>query len=162
MGSLLEHAARIGANRCTGRALRREQSRAPEKAATKPAFSEIVCEVYALIARDQGCESGRRFSVGRSSSLGGAPGSEVFVLFVCSVFFLNVGLFAWLSTALRENIMLRSLAFTESNSEVVTMYSCFAGKIRAISFCAFSMRSALGGCVENTFGIVPGRRFSSA
>jgi hypothetical protein len=41
------------------------------------------------------------------------------------------------------------------------MHSGLFGRIRAISFCAASVRSGVGGCVENTFGIVPGRRFSS-
>ena len=59
-------------------------------------------------------------------------------------------------------MMFRSRAFTLSNSEVVTIYSGLFGRMRAISFCAASMRSGVGGCVEKTFGIVPGRRFSSA
>ena len=62
----------------------------------------------------------------------------------------------------RENTMLRSRAFTVSNSEVVTTYSCLAGKIRAISFCVLAIRSGVGGCVEKILGIVPGCRFSSA
>src|SRR5258706_15668338 len=57
-------------------------------------------------------------------------------------------------------MMLRRRPLTESNSEVVTMYSGLFGRMRAISFCAASMRSGVGGCVEKTLGIVPGRRFS--
>src|SRR6266404_5990189 len=108
-----------------------------------------------------GCVSGRRFSVGRSSSL--LLGSLPFGCFLdCSVLVRSVGLPGALSVALRENMILRRRLLTESNSDVVTRYSCFAGRMRAISFCVFSMRSGVGGCVEKTLGMVPGRRFSSA
>src|SRR4029077_17899195 len=80
----------------------------------------------------------------------------------CSVLVRRVGLPGALSETLRVNMMLRSREFTVSNSDVVTMYSCLAGRMRAISFCVFSMRSGVGGCVEKTFGMVPGRRFSAA
>src|SRR5690242_12671996 len=112
--------------------------------------------------KDYGWESGRRFSVGRSSSLvlfGSVLAPGCFLDF--SVLVRSVGL-SLPSVALRENMMLRRRAFTLSNSEVVTMYSWRAGRIRAISFWQFSMRSGVGGCVEKTFGMVPGRRFSSA
>src|SRR5882724_5986071 len=110
---------------------------------------------------DQGCESGRRLSVGRSSSalVGSLP---VGCFLDCSVLVRSVGLPGALSLTLRENMMLRRRAFTVSNSDVVTMYSCLAGNMRAISFWVFSMRSGVGGCVEKTLGMVPGRRFSSA
>src|SRR5271156_6517424 len=108
-------------------------------------------------------ESGRRFNVGRSSSvLFGSVDVGFLDLSDCSVFVRSVGLPGPLFTALGENMIFPSRAFPESNSEVVTMYSGFDGRIDAISFCVFSMRSGVGGCVENTFGIVPGRRFSSA
>src|ERR1700745_1554364 len=114
---------------------------------------------HAVLA--QGESSGRRFKVGRSSSV--VLGSSPLGCFLdCSVLVRRVGLPAPLSCFLRANVMLRSRSFTLSNSELVTMYSGRFGKIRAISFCAFSMRSGVGGWVENAFGIVPGRRFSSA
>src|ERR1041384_4602504 len=95
----------------------------------------------------QGLSSVRRFSVGRSSSeLGSAVVcGEVFCLSVCSVRVRNVGLPGPLSIALRANITLRRRAFTESNSDEVTIYSGRAGRILAISFCVFSMRSWVGG-----------------
>src|SRR5258708_15558398 len=99
-------------------------------------------------------ESGRRFKVGRSSSpVSVVPGPCPF--WVCSVRVRKVGLPGALSFTLRANVMLRSRSFTPSNSEVVTMYSGRFGKIRAISFCAFSMRSGVGGWVETTFAMVP-------
>ena len=58
--------------------------------------------------------------------------------------------------------ILRSRALTRSNSEVVTMYSSRAGRIVAISSCAFCTRSGVGGCVEKTLGMLPGWRRSSA
>src|SRR6266581_4430539 len=90
--------------------------------------------------QDYGCESGRRLRVGRSSSvlLGSLP---VGCFLDCSVLVRREGLPGALSETLRENMMLR---------------------MRAISFCVFSMRSGVGGCVEKTLGMVPGRRFSSA
>src|SRR5882724_4440269 len=108
-----------------------------------------------------GCVSGRRLSVGRSSSvlLGSLP---VGCFLDCSVLVRRVGLPGPLSVAFRLNMMPRRRDFTLSNSEVVTMYSDFAGRMRAISFWVFSMRSGVGGCEEKTFGMVPGRRFSSA
>src|SRR5258708_2666388 len=45
---------------------------------------------------------------------------------------------------------LRRRDLTESNSDVVTMYSSLSGRMRAISFCASSMRSGVGGCVEKS------------
>src|SRR6202048_5368752 len=111
------------------------------------------------LAQCYGVVSGRRFNVGRSSS-GLALGSCPF-LSACSVLVRNVG-FPGAACTLRENTMLRRRAFTVSNSEVVTTYYAFAGRMRAISFCVFAMRSGVGGCVENIFGIVPGCRFSSA
>src|SRR5690349_20951590 len=111
--------------------------------------------------RIYGWESGRRFSVGRSSSLV-VFGSLLPGCFLdCSVLVRSVGL-SLVSVALRENMMLRRRALTVSNSEVVTMYSWRAGRMRAISFCVLPMRSGVGGCVEKAFGMVPGRRFSSA
>src|SRR5258707_10508328 len=59
-------------------------------------------------------------------------------------------------------MMVRRRPLTESNSDVVTMYFGLFGRMRAISFCAASMRSGVGGCVENTLGIVPGRPLASA
>src|ERR1700693_5002295 len=112
-----------------------------------------------LISFSYGVVSGRRFNVGRSSS-GLALGSCPF-LSACSVLVRKVG-FPGAACTLRENTMFRSRAFTVSNSDVVTTYSCLAGNIRAISFWVFAMRSGVGGCVENIFGIVPGCRFSSA
>src|SRR6266403_1168473 len=108
-----------------------------------------------------GCVSGRRLSVGRSSSLllGSLP---VGCFLDCSVLVRRVGLPGALSETLRVNMMLRRRDFTVSNADFVTMYSCLAGRMRAISFCVFSMRSGVGGCVEKTLGMVPGRRFSSA
>src|SRR5690242_12416658 len=115
----------------------------------------------AALRKTYGWESGRRLSVGRSSSLV-LLGSLLPGCFLdCSVLVRRVGL-SLPSVTLRENIMLRRRAFTVSNSEVVTMYSCRAGRMRAISFCVFPMRSGVGGCVEKAFGMVPGRRFSSA
>src|SRR2546430_2100764 len=108
-----------------------------------------------------GWESGRRLRVGRSSSLVLLGSLPVGCFLDCSVLVRSVGL-SLASVALRENMMLRRRPFTVSNSEVVTMYSWRAGRMRAISFCVFSMRSGVGGCVEKTFGMVPGRRFSSA
>src|ERR1700674_2201348 len=113
------------------------------------------------LSTHHGWESGRRLSVGRSSSV--LLGSVLVGCFLdCSVLVRRVGLPGALSLTLRENMMLRRRDFTESNSEVVTMYSCLAGSMRAISFCVFSMRSGVGGCVEKTLGMLPGRRFSSA
>src|SRR5713101_4309282 len=116
--------------------------------------------VKAFLAH-QGCVSGRRLRVGRSSSelLGSLP---VGCFLDCSVLVRSVGLPGPLSVALRLNMMPRRRDFTLSNSEVVTMYSDFAGRMRAISFWVFSMRSGVGGCEEKTLGMVPGRRFSSA
>src|SRR5260370_5626511 len=96
--------------------------------------------------RDYGWESGRRLRVGRSSSVlvGSLP---VGCFLDCSVFVRSVGLPGALSVTLRENMMLRRRDFTESNSEVVTMYSCLAGRMRAISFCEFSLLSGVGRCV---------------
>jgi len=64
----------------------------------------------------------------------------------------SVGLPGALSEALRVNMMPRRRDFTLSNSEVVTMYSDRAGRMRAISFWAASMRSGVGGCVEKNLG----------
>ncbi len=54
------------------------------------------------------------------------------------------------SSSLFRFSILRKRAFTRSNSEVVTMYSSRAGRIVAISSCAFCTRSGVGGCVEKT------------
>src|SRR5260370_39007900 len=108
-----------------------------------------------------GCESGRRLSVGRSSSE--LLGSVLVGCFLdCSVLVRRDGLPGALSDTLRVNMMLRRRDFTVSNSEVVTMYSCLAGRMRAISVCVFSMLAGVGGSVEKTLGMLPGPRLSSA
>src|SRR5260370_18122227 len=109
---------------------------------------------------DHGCESGRRLRVGRSSSVvfGSLP---VGCFLDCSVLVRSVGLPGALSETLRENMMLRRRDFTESNSGGVTVYSCLAGRVRAISFLVFSMGSRVGGWVWETLGVVRGRRVSS-
>jgi len=90
--------------------------------------------------------------VGRSSSV--VEGSERWLLFGL----LGFGGGAWLAGAIVGGFSAEHDAaeadFTLSNSEVVTMYSCFAGRMRAISFWVFSMRSGVGGCEEKTFGMV--------
>ncbi len=53
-------------------------------------------------------------------------------------------------------------SLNRSNSEVVTTYSSRAGRMEAISSCAFCTRSGVGGCVEKILGMLPGWRRSSA
>src|ERR1700687_920427 len=101
------------------------------------------------LSTNHGWESGRRLSVGRSSSV--LLGSVLVGCFLdCSVLVRRVGLPGALSWTFRENIMLRSRDLSEANSEVVTMYSCLAGRMRAISLWEASIRSGVGGCVEKT------------
>jgi len=108
--------------------------------------------------RNYGWESGRRLSVGRSSSV--LLGS---VLVGCSWIArfraprrLAGGVYRHLA---REHDVTQRL-FTESNSEVVTMYSCLRAGCDAISFCEFfdalrrrdGWRRTLGGwCRDGAF-----------
>jgi len=98
---------------------------------------------------------------GRRRGIGSCVWVCVLVLSVCSVRVAQRGLPGSLSLALRENMMLRRRAFTESNSEVETMYSSRAGKNRGDFLLRVLDAFGRGGCVEKTLDSA-GRRFSSA
>src|SRR5260370_8829751 len=99
----------------------------------------------------------------RDSSVTGVQTCALLISFGCfldcSVLVRSVGLPGALSVTLRENMILRRRLLTESNSDVLTRYSCFAGRMPAVSFCVFSIRPGVGGCVDKTFRLVPVLRF---
>jgi len=87
--------------------------------------------------------SSRRFSVGRSSSLVLVP---LPLLSLVEVRRRLGRLPSFSSRTLCRFSIVASRAFTSSNSEVVTMYCAFAGRMVAISFCDAAMRSGVCGC----------------
>jgi len=87
--------------------------------------------------------SSRRFSVGLSSS----PELPLFPVLLVDEALRKLGLpLSFRSFGLRRFSSEANRDLTSSNSEVVTVYSAFAGRIFSISLCDAAMRSGVCGC----------------
>src|SRR5579884_1912826 len=112
-----------------------------------------------LFASYCGLSSGRRFSVGRSSSL---PLLLLPLLPLLPVR-RNVGRLSLpLSLSLWRFSISASRALTLSNSEVSRMYSGRGGRTFEISCWDFSIRSGVCGCVSKVLAMKPGFFFCKA
>src|SRR5665213_628238 len=134
----------------------RRRSRAHQRLGTR--FVPVLKERIKSPTHSE--ESGRRFRVGRSSSLPlplsleSPPELEPGALRSAGRFVSGLSTLRLLCNAINRT-------FTSLNSDVVTTYSVRSLRSCWMCFCATAIRSSVGGCDENTLDIVPGFFFSS-